>query len=160
MTEDQMTNPDEGLKIIAPILEGPSSVVTNRVLLGRLKQDSKSITSFAEDIRLKALDCDFENSKVRDMFCAQSFINGLSDPYIVQELMKTMNHSDNFEKLVTSAVNLALAKDASLKLVSKDRFEIFALGKTDEINFQEVLDKKDSEICKLKATIDNFRAAN
>ena len=165
LSERQISNPQEALKILHPILDGPSNFVINRILLSKMKQGDQSITTFAENIRIKSLLCQFENEEIRSTHMIQSFLNGLTSPEVCKEILKNDPPVLIFEDAVRLAVNCALANDAFASFDGNRGDEapipVYTVGQErdeNEYGIQE-WDEKDAKIRELETMIANLQGS-
>ena len=165
LTESQLSKPQEALKILHPILDGPSNFVTNRILLSKMKQGDQSITTFAENIRIKSLLCQFENEEIRNTHMIQSFLNGLTSPEVCKEILKKDPPILIFEDAVRLAVNCALAHDAFASFDGNRGYEepipIYAVGQERDENKYGIQewDEKIAKIRELEAMVANLQGS-
>ena len=173
LTEDQLRDPSVGLPIVQKIIEGPTNYVTRRITLSKMKQGTKSITTFAEDIRKEGLKCKFANDAVKNSNLIQAFLTGLNNKECAREVLKSNPPVENFEDAVNVAVTLALATEAvdsfnSNKLTEarepifpENDYPLYAIGQTPtgEDNHVEALQQKDAEIARLRTICDNSKSS-
>ena len=166
LSKDQMKNPEEALKLINPVMEGPKSKITSCIMLTQLKQDNDmSITTFAENIRIQASQCDLSSEEAWNQACLYTFISGLYDDEVSVEILKERPSIENFDDAVKIAVNVALAKESRRKMKKKgdiDSIPVFAIA-GDSSNPTEswtarMLEEKDQKIKELEYMLSNMQA--
>ena len=128
LSQEQLQDPEIALPLLHPIMDGPTSKITNRILLSKLKQTG-SVTSFAEEIRIKSLLCKFETSNVRNASCIQAFLVGLKDDSVCEEILKANPPVNTFEQAVEIATQVSLAKEASKSRERESEWYIREHGK-------------------------------